>query len=59
MTSCWPVSRDICASEKVFWRKVLDIDATSIDYDPNMGLTALGSDKPRKTNAEITRFLVI
>lgn len=26
--------RDIRASEKVFWRKVLDIYATSIDYDP-------------------------
>lgn len=27
--------RDIRASEKVFWRKVLDIYATSIDYDPS------------------------
>jgi len=27
--------RDIRSSEKVFWRKVLDIYATSIDYDPN------------------------
>jgi hypothetical protein len=27
--------RDIRASEKVFWRKVLDIYATSIDYNPN------------------------
>lgn len=27
--------RDIRASEKVFWRKVLDIYATSIDYDPD------------------------
>ncbi len=26
--------RDIRSSEKVFWRKVLDIFATSIDYDP-------------------------
>ena len=26
--------RDICSSEKVFWRKVLEIYATSIDYDP-------------------------
>ena len=26
--------RDIRLSEKVFWRKVLDIYATSIDYDP-------------------------
>ncbi len=27
--------RDIRSSEKVFWRKVLDIYATSVDYDPN------------------------
>jgi hypothetical protein len=27
--------RDIRASEKVFWRKILDIYATSIDYDPS------------------------
>ncbi len=27
--------RDIRSSEKVFWRKVLQIYATSIDYDPN------------------------
>lgn len=27
--------RDIRSSEKVFWRKVLGIYATSIDYDPN------------------------
>ncbi|CAC9509793.1 Uncharacterized protein clustered with Type I restriction-modification system [uncultured Gammaproteobacteria bacterium] len=26
--------RDIRSSEKVFWRKVLDVYATSIDYDP-------------------------
>ena len=28
--------RDIRSSEKVFWRKVLDIYATSIDYDPSV-----------------------
>lgn len=27
--------RDIRSSEKVFWRKILDIYATSIDYDPD------------------------
>ncbi len=27
--------RDIRSSEKVFWRKVLDVYATSADYDPN------------------------
>src|SRR5699024_3138483 len=27
--------RDIRSSEKVFWRKILDIYATSIDYDAN------------------------
>lgn len=31
--------RDIRSSEKVFWRKVLDIYATSIDYDPNTVLS--------------------
>ncbi|MBS0290291.1 MAG: virulence RhuM family protein [Proteobacteria bacterium] len=31
--------RDIRSSEKVFWRKVLDIYATSIDYDPNIEIT--------------------
>jgi len=29
--------RDIRSSEKVFWRKVLDIFSTSIDYDPKSG----------------------
>lgn len=28
--------RDIRSSEKVFWRKVLDIYTTSMDYDPRM-----------------------
>lgn len=27
--------RDIRSSEKVFWKKTLDIYATSVDYDPN------------------------
>ena len=31
--------RDIRSSEKVFWRKVLDIYATSIDYDPREEIT--------------------
>lgn len=31
--------RDIRSSEKVFWRKVLDIYATSIDYDPNTAMS--------------------
>ncbi|GBF22432.1 hypothetical protein C21_04627 [Arenibacter sp. NBRC 103722] len=31
--------RDIRSSEKVFWRKVLDIYATSIDYDPKADLS--------------------
>jgi hypothetical protein len=31
--------RDIRSSEKVFWRKVLDIYATSIDYDPSAEIT--------------------
>ena len=31
--------RDIRSSEKVFWRKILDIYATSIDYDPRAQIT--------------------
>lgn len=31
--------RDIRTSEKVFWCKVLDIYATSIDYDPNLEMS--------------------
>ncbi|MBI4726939.1 virulence RhuM family protein [candidate division TA06 bacterium] len=31
--------RDIRSSEKMFWRKVLDIYATSIDYDPSNDLS--------------------
>jgi len=31
--------RDIRSSEKIFWRKVLDIYATSIDYDPNTDMS--------------------
>jgi len=31
--------RDIRSSEKVFWRKVLDIYATSIDYDPDVKMS--------------------
>jgi hypothetical protein len=33
--------RDIRSSEKVFWRKVLDIYATSIDYEPNHEMSVL------------------
>ena len=33
--------RDIRSSEKVFWRKVLDIYATSADYSPNAAETTL------------------
>ncbi len=31
--------RDIRSSEKVFWRKILDIYATSVDYDPRAKIT--------------------
>ena len=31
--------RDIRSSEKVFWRKILDIYATSIDYNPDEKIT--------------------
>jgi len=33
--------RDIRSSEKVFWRKVLDIYSTSIDYDPSLEMSVL------------------
>lgn len=33
--------RDIRSSEKVFWRKVLDIYATSMDYNPRMEASVL------------------
>lgn len=33
--------RDIRSSEKIFWRKVLDIYATSIDYDPRVEASQL------------------
>lgn len=33
--------RDIRSSEKVFWRKVLDIYSTSIDYDPSLEISVL------------------
>ncbi|WP_317855169.1 virulence RhuM family protein [Chakrabartyella piscis] len=33
--------RDIRSSEKVFWRKVLDIYATSVDYDPREEVSTL------------------
>ena len=33
--------RDIRSSEKIFWRKVLDIYATSIDYNPKLEISTL------------------
>jgi len=33
--------RDIRSSEKVFWRKVLDIYSTSIDYDPSLEMSVI------------------
>lgn len=33
--------RDIRSSEKVFWRKILDIYATSIDYDPSLEMSVV------------------
>ncbi len=33
--------RDIRSSERVFWRKVLDIYATSIDYEPRVEISSL------------------
>ena len=33
--------REIRSSEKVFWRKVLDIYATSVDYDPRTEISMM------------------
>lgn len=33
--------RDIRSSEKIFWRKVLEIYATSIDYDPSIEMSVM------------------
>jgi len=33
--------RDIRSSEKVFWKKILEIYATSVDYDPKADVTLL------------------
>lgn len=40
--------RDICSSEKVFWRKVLEIYATSIDYDPHAESSVLQTGSKHK-----------
>ncbi len=61
--------RDIRSSEKVFWRKVLEIYATSIDYDPhaessvlffkqvqkNMGLTSWEHNEIRRSDVEVAK----
>ena len=39
--------RDIRSSEKVFWRKVLDIYATSVDYDPRTEASVFSSKLSR------------
>ena len=40
--------RDIRSSEKVFWRKVLEIYATSIDYDPHAESSVLQTGSKHK-----------
>ena len=40
--------RDIRSAEKVFWRKVLDIYATSIDYDPRRRCLSVFPDRPEQ-----------
>ena len=37
--------RDIRSSEKVFWRKVLEIYATSIDYDPKPEIIGISPER--------------
>lgn len=40
--------RDIRSSEKVFWRKVLEIYATSIDYNPHAESSVLQTGSKHK-----------
>jgi len=48
--------RDIRSSEKVFWRKVLDIYATSIDYDPRLEISRSSiMPEPSATNKRSKR----
>ena len=54
--------RDIRASEKVFYRQILDIYATSVDYDPKadaekefMGLTTFKGSRPHLSDAVIAK----
>ena len=41
--------RDIRSSEKIFYRKVLEIYATSIDYDPHAKITKKFFQKQYRT----------
>ena len=41
--------RDIRSSERVFWKKVLDIYTTSVDYDPLID----AADTPRAPNRRL------
>ena len=43
--------RDIRSSEKVFWRKVLDIYATSVDYDPKAEVSLIFFKTIQKKNS--------
>jgi hypothetical protein len=45
--------RDIRSSEKVFWRKVLDIYATSIDNDPKPTSPASSSPPSRRKRLQV------
>ncbi len=58
--------RDIRSSEKAFWRKMLDIYATSADYDPRAGASQLffatvqnkmhwAGSRPRKTDVAVAK----
>ena len=56
--------RDIRSSEKVFWRKVLDIYATSVDYDPRTeasvlffktGLHSFSGSHPTQSDALVAK----
>ena len=48
MTNCLHVSKTSSPQKKVFWRKVLEIYATSIDYNPHAESSVLQTGSKHK-----------
>jgi hypothetical protein len=51
--------RDIRSSEKVFWRKILAIYATSIDYDPKLEVSIKFFQTVQKNQSSKTEGVVV